>query len=503
MRRLRYSFWIALYVTTMGVTVAQGQQQSQGQTQQSQGQTQSQPTSPIPAYRSPLAGMADNGDADNASPQQLVPDNRSLTGAENLSLGGPALVHSYWQPSVDIISSATSNALSPAGQNGWTSYTTILAGFDLHRIAGNNELTLFSTTGGSFSNDGSNSNSFYEDLRFGERLTFRRETLSVFDELDYLPQAGGAGGVGYGGIGGVNSTGLQLGGLQNNFLPGQSILTATGQSAQNTVAVELDTALTHRSSITMVGTYGLLHYFDNNLQDFFNVNAQIGYNYALSQKNTIAVLYLFSAFRYANSPQSINTHSVQFSYSRRVTGKLTFQISAGPQVAFSNIPITNLNSTGTTTTTTTGPTTSIYLTMNSMLQYQLKRTALALTYNHSLTGGSGVLPGAASDVVTGAATRQLTRGLSGGVTVGFSRNTGPVATAAVPPTYVNQTYDYWYTGASLTHPLNRTMNLSLNYQMQYQNSNSAFCIGTTQCATNVLVNTFSVELGWQKHPTLF
>jgi hypothetical protein len=143
------------------------------------------------------------------------------------------------------------------------------------------------------------------------------------------------------------------------------------------------------------------------------------------------------------------------------------------------------------------------LTVNSSLQYQLKRTALNLTYNHSLTGGSGVLPGAASDLVTGAATRQLTRGLNGTLTVGFSRNTGPVATAAMPPTYVGQTYDYLYGGASLIHSLNRSMNLSLNYQAQYQTSNSPFCIGTTQCATNLLVNTISIELGWQKHPMLF
>jgi hypothetical protein len=192
---------------------------------------------------------------------------------------------------------------------------------------------------------------------------------------------------------------------------------------------------------------------------------------------------------------------VEFSYSRRVTGKLTFQIAAGPQVAFSNIPITSLNSIG--TMATTGQTTQIYFTMNSTLQYQLKRTSLNLTYIHSLTGGSGVLPGAASNLVTGTASRQLSRELNGTLSVGYSRNTGPVATAAMPPTYVGQTYDYLYGGASLTHPLNRSMNLSLNYQAQYQTSNSAFCIGTTQCATNVLVNTITVELSWRKHPTSF
>lgn len=518
MQMLRYSFWIALFATTMGATVARGQQQNQSQnqnqnqsqapTQQSQGQAQSQPTAPVPAYRSPLAGMADNGDADdpNASPQKLVPDTRPLAGAQILSLGGPALVHSYWQPHVDILSTATSNALSANGGNGWTSSTAIVGGIDMHRISGNSDLTLLYTGGGSFSNDGSTSNSVYSDLRFGDRLSWRRETLIVYDEMDYLPQAGGSGGVGYSGLTGLNTTGNQvggLGGLQNGFYPGQSILTVSGQSLQNTAAVELDTALDRRSSITMVGTYGLLHYFDNDLLDFFNVNAQIGYNYSLSRKNTIAVLYDFGAFRYSNSSQSINSHSIEVSYARRVTGRLTFQIAAGPQITFSNVPITSLTS-STTTPTATGQTTQISWTMNSTLEYQLKRATLVdVTYSHGVTGGSGVLPGASTDLVTGIASRQLSRRLNGALTVGFSRNTGPLETTTAPPTFVNQTYDYWYAGASLSRPLNRSMNVSLNYQMQYQNSNSAFCIATTQCVTSVLVNSIGVEFSWQKRPTLF
>jgi hypothetical protein len=49
---------------------------------------QEQPTVPIPAIHSPLASAADNGDADETTnAQQLIADTRSLTGAEDLSLG--------------------------------------------------------------------------------------------------------------------------------------------------------------------------------------------------------------------------------------------------------------------------------------------------------------------------------------------------------------------------------------------------------------------------------
>ena len=80
-----------------------------------------------------------------------------------------------------------------------------------------------------------------------------------------------------------------------------------------------------------MGGYSLLHYFDNNLLNYGDASFQAGYNYQISRKNTVAVSYNFSAFRYSNVDQSLNLNTIQGSYARRVTGKLAFQISAGPQ----------------------------------------------------------------------------------------------------------------------------------------------------------------------------
>ena len=66
------------------------------QPQQQQGAEQ-----PIPAYKSPLASQADNGDV-IGEPMQLGPDNRPLTGIQDLSLGVPLDRHSYWQPHAEV-----------------------------------------------------------------------------------------------------------------------------------------------------------------------------------------------------------------------------------------------------------------------------------------------------------------------------------------------------------------------------------------------------------------
>src|SRR5271169_3801287 len=117
MRISHHSSWtasrLALALITLMAPAARAQdQQSQGQgsqDQQSQGQqTPDQSAQPIPAYRSPLASAADNGDSNAGGPQE--PDTRALSGVQNFSLGLETS-RSYWQPHFDVFGTADSNAL--------------------------------------------------------------------------------------------------------------------------------------------------------------------------------------------------------------------------------------------------------------------------------------------------------------------------------------------------------------------------------------------------------
>ena len=89
MRRPRMSMGMAIFVMVLGVPVARPQQQSNGQL-----------TLQAPALHSPPSPAASNGNAEDpiANPQELAPDTRALAGAQDLSLGIPALTHSFWQP---------------------------------------------------------------------------------------------------------------------------------------------------------------------------------------------------------------------------------------------------------------------------------------------------------------------------------------------------------------------------------------------------------------------
>jgi hypothetical protein len=474
---------IALSILALTATAARGQQQEQ--------QSQDQGAAPIPAYHSPLASAADNGNSE-VNPQGLTPDTSPLAGAAYISLGGLRTTRSYWQPHVDVFATFDSNpSQSTTTQPSWSTWTSFSGGVDIHRISGSSEMNVDYTGGVMYSNDGTASNGVVQGLNFADKFSFRRSSISFFDQLSYLPEQA----FGFGGLSGASLPGGGAPGLGPGFVPGQSILAGRGQSLLNSFVTEVDVHLTPRSSVTFAGGYTLQHYFDSDLLDYGDVIGQAGYNYQLSPKNTIALVYRFSGFRYSHSSQSIDDHTAQISFARRVTGRLAFQIAAGPQVAVFRTPIPG--GSGSSSGGTTNPT-QLYWSLNTTLQYQMQRTGLGLSYSHGVSGGSGVLAGSVNDTVTGSATRRMSRTFSSGVTAGYARNNG--LTTGVTPS--SQTYNYWFAGVNLTHPWGRSLGLTLSYQMQYQNSNAAFCVGPT-CGTNLLRHLISVGLGWHERPLLF
>jgi len=497
MRRL-YQIAGLVFLLTISVPAAWSQQQQQPdqpqvpqqpeqpeQPQQPQGQEQ-----PIPAYKSPLASQADNGDTGGNNPSQLAPDNRPLTGIQDLSLGVPRDRHSYWQPHAEVDLTADSEPPDTTA-GGWTTWTTVVGGVDLHHYSGNTELTFDYLGGGVFSNDGSLGNGVLQDANLEAAFTFRRWTLTLIDELRYTPEIA----FGNTGFGGISTTiGVPLG------LPigiDQTILSEFGQRFTNASAAQVNVVLSPRSSLTFSGGYSELYFFDQDLLDSTEIHFQAGYNYQLSRADSVGISYVFNGFRYSNFAQSIDTHSALLSYGRRITGKLAFQISAGPEFAIFETSISG----GTTGSPPSGSTNQLYWSLNTTLSYQLERTGISATYSHGVTGGSGVLAGAIGDAVLGTVSRKISRTLNGDIDLGYARNQGLAVPLAGLPT-VTGTYDYLTAGGHLTHPWGRTVELTIGYQFQYQNSNASFCIGTA-CGGSYTRNLISVGLGWRAQPKVF
>jgi hypothetical protein len=468
----------------------QNQNENQNPSQPPGGPTQAtQPTAPIPAVHSPLASLSSVQDNE---PQTMTPDTRALSGAQYLGVGGPAYSHSYWQPTLDVTFSAYSSPVNGGTGGDWTTYTSIFGQIEVHRISGVSNLDLIYQGGAYFSTGaGNGSNSVSQQLGLAEVLKLHRWRVSLIDELGYFPQAS----FGYTGLGiGIVPNQGTNQGLQTGFVPSQSILTAPGQRLSNTGVVEGDLLLTPRSTLSMIGGVGTLHYFDNDLNDAINATASIGYNYNWTRQDTIAVYYTFGAFRYSSINQSVNSNSVQLSYGRRLTGKLSFQAAGGPEWVQSTLPITS--SSGAVTTATT-QSTSLLWTASVALNYQVRRGSFVATYYHGVNGGSGVLAGSVSDNVAGTWTRQLTRLTNLAILGGYSRNTGIALTPNTGLTTVpSQTYNYWFGGANVRHSFGGVFGVTLGYQGQFQNSNAAFCV-VAPCTANYETNEIFVDFNFR------
>jgi hypothetical protein len=461
--------------------------------QQPDPQQGQQPTTPIPAIRSPLASGADNGADETLGSQQMTPDTRSLTGAEDLSLGTVPVEHSYWQPHFSVSATADSNPNYSTGSSDWSAWTSLFGGVDIHHVSGVSDMFFSYTGGGMFSNGGEVQNGIIQELSFKDKFTFRRSSLSVFEQLGYLPESS----FGFAGAAGAGIPGGSGLGLGTSFNPGAALLTPRGQNLSSSTVVEFDTNLSPRTSLTFVGGYSLLRYFENGLANYGDATFQAGYNYQLTRKDTIAVSYQFSAFRYDNLNQSINSNTIEGSYGRRITGRLAFQIAAGPQFVSSTTPITGPNFTPGTSTSSV---TALHWTLNTSLAYQLRRASLTASYNHAVNGGSGLLAGAETDIVTGTLNDQVSRTFNASWSAGYSRNKGfEVTTATTLPA---QTFSYWFTGVNVSHPFGRSLDVFANYQLQYQDSNSSGCVGTG-CSASLIRNQITVGVNFHKQPIPF
>jgi hypothetical protein len=490
MPRLRHIFGALLCILILGVRCAPAQQTPDQTQDQTQDQGQAQPAQPIPAIRSPLASAAGNNNGDLYPDQQrLEPDTNPLAGVQDLSLGEMPMTRSNWQPHADLFVGATSNALESTVNTGWTPWSYVLGGVDLHRISGVQHLFVNYTGGGVFTGGG---NGVYQAINLSDQFKLRRFTLTFLEQFSYSPYAS----LGAGGFSDLNGS-LGLG---SSFTPSQGILTAREQNVNNSFLTQLDTRLSGRSSLTFAGGYSLLHYFNDTNLSYGDILFRSGYNYLMTRNDTIALVYQFSGLRYSNFGQSINLNTIHVSWGRRVTGRLAFQVAAGPEIAHFQTPITSSVGGAGSGSPTTSSTTQLYWSLESSLQYAFNRTNLAANFSHGVSGGGGVLAGALADTVSGSVSRQWTRTWNASGSLGYSRNSGLGVVGNATPSH--QTYDYWFVGVGVSHPWTRELSLQGSYHLQYQNSNSSFCVGVT-CGTSVVIHEFLVGVNWRRQPIPF
>jgi len=442
---------------------------------------------PKPAAREypPLLDTSDSQqNADQGTQQTVQPDSQPLSGVQNPTLGTPEIRHSYWVPGIGYSNTVMSNSLNPAANTSWNTTSYVTGDVSLLEAWSHSLLSVNYSGGGFFSTDPIQGNGQNHQLAATYEIDQRRWQMLFVDQFSYLPQSsfgfGGTSGLAVPGI--MGTLAVPLPGLQSSYVPSQTILTTNGPRYSNASAVQLTYAVSPRSSITLGGVYDSLRFLDSGNVNSDSEILNVGYNYAITRKDTLGLVYLFSAYRYPGDPQALGDHVGQILYGRKITGKLALKLAGGPEVTTFRVAIG-------------GSTRKVAWSGNAALTYAFARSSIALGYSHGVSGGSGVFTGSIIDQANATWSRRLTRVWSGSVNLGYAKNRQILTLNGV----TSPSYGAWLAGAGLSRPLGRNATFSLAYQAQIQNSNVAIC-ANPNCGTNYTTNQIFVSFQWHTRP---
>src|SRR6266436_9789181 len=459
------------------------------------GRAQEQPqaptdTTPKPAARTYPMPIIDSGNQQDENSVQdttngLQPDTTPLTGVQNATVGSPEMRHSYWVPGLQYASTIQSNGYNQPNSSAWSAYNYLNGNISLLKAWRGSELAVNYSGGSALStNNSTQGNSYTQQLALSQTFHWNRWQLQILDQFAYLPQSafgfGGGTNLGIPGVGG--SLGPSIPGLGSDFVPNQSIYASIGPRYSNAGVIQANYLISPRGSITTSGSYGILRFVDAGSVDNNSVMGSLGYNYLISSKDTIGVVYRFSSYQYPGQPQAFGDHIVNLAYGRKITGHLALQLYGGADFATFRVPFGTQSS-------------RIGANASANLTYGLRKGALSAGYIHGLTGGSGVFTGSTVDQVNFGGSRNLGRIWSANITFGYAHNTAIMN--SMQASFPN--YNSWFAGGGVSRPLGRNLNFAVAYTAYINDSTQSGCT-LTPCSTMQTYNSVALNLQWHTRP---
>jgi hypothetical protein len=377
---------------------------------------------------------------------------------------------------------------SNSSASGWTANQYLVGSLSLLDAWSHAELSLNYSGGGFISNDKNFGNGNYQEMGITQNFNLGRLQVQLLDQFSYIPESrfgfGGATTLGTPGAGGTLVPSLP--GLGTNVTPNQSIFSSAGPRYSNAFAPQITYALSLRGSVTVAGSYSILRFSDTGSVGSDNLLGSIGYNYILSPRDSIGVVYRISTFHFAGNPQAIGDHTANLAYSRKVTGHLALELYGGADFTQLRNPVNGKSS------LLTGS-------RGASLTYAFQRGGLSLNYSHGVTGGAGIFDGSSTDYLTLSANRQVTRRWNalGGFGYAYNRSI-----ANGTPPNPQQNFNSWFITAGLNRLLTPDANFVFGYTGRFQTSSVGACAFSSVpgCGTGFTQHQISLGLQWHARP---
>jgi hypothetical protein len=445
---------------------------------------------------SSATGVSTPDSQDNTATQSS--QNPPLSGLDQPSLGAQFPARSFLVPGAHVSEALDTNVGQTAGTSAINGVTRALGSLMLQKIGGRYATALDYVGGVAFYTGVNPSTSQIQQFDAEQKFFWRTGALTLRDRFSYLPEGSfgfgaygetGAYDLGLGGIGYVGGTlGQGLGGL---FGLGEFGSLGQAPRIDNLSVADVTQSLSARSSITAAGGYEIVH-FTNNTANFIDSNqitAQVGYDYQLSRKSQVALVYGFQDFQYPNIPgSSFSTQVVNLMYGYRISGRMDFLVGAGPQ--FTSINNSALFG---------GSSDRVTVSARAALRYRFPRTLIGIYFDRYDSSGSGYFAGAVSDVVRFSVSRPLTRLWSATADIGYAYSGAlqPGLTGPLPSSTTS--FQYVYAGAAVHRPLGRHFALFFSYQFNDIWFNGSACNAGGVCGSAPR-HVVAAGLDWHPRP---
>lgn len=338
------------------------------------------------------------------------------------------------------------------------------------------------------------------------RINWKRGQLAIRDSFSYLPE----GVFGFGAYGGGGAYQLGLGSLgagllgagafggQTSAFNGGGVGVSLGEAPRitNLGLVDVVEDLSPKSAITAVAGYGLVHFYGsyfNDLDQAENVNfigskewsGQLAYNRVLNPKDQMAISYGYQAFDFSTVGSSFHSNVIQLMYGHRVSGRMDFMISAGPQFTHISastegcsidLPLQYCTTFGGTIVPAALAGNHIGAVGRVSLRYRFSKMSMALSVMRYDTSGSGIFAGALTENATLTGERRFGRVWDGFADFGYSRNARlESADSAVNANVLT----YGYAGVGLHRQFSRSLRGFISYQFNELGFDSSCPIPST------------------------
>jgi hypothetical protein len=431
-----------------------------------------------------LGGSANGNeqDATSGSVSDVGPDKTPLTGAQEFNLGRPELRHSYWVPGLSFQNSIESPVNRVAD---WVSTSYFVGAVSMNVSSSHSQLGLNYSGGGSITNSTLVSNGYYHGLDASQSFMWGRWNLTFLDQFSYLPESA----FGFGGVSSLSSPGIggilgpTIPGLQTNYSPAQSLFSGTGPRYSNSSVVQAQYAVSPRVSVNATSSYGILRFTQGNAIETNDAIFSLGFDYQLTKNDTVGVVYRLTNYRFLGNPQALGDHAVNLAFGRKLTGRLAVQLFGGPDVNTFRQPI------GTETE-------RVSYTAGGIATYRFSRSGMSISYNHGLSGGSGILLGSVRDNVGARLSFPMPRRWTASTGVGYALNS-PISGSGTGIS--SQSLHSLYASEGLDYALSHTGHFMINYTFDYQDSTQPIC-PAGGCGSSYRQHRIWIGLDWHARP---